>query len=445
MENNINLLLQNSKYKILNFNLELKKLYKIIFKYCSEHNVILSNYNINISKILNKNYKLYNNSLDFKFNIFSTNPKKIAIELANILYLHYSKYIVVNIFLNNKEINISIDNKRIISINLLFIYDLKLQKSNFKFDNININIDSNVFNIKYTNDLLELLFISHKLYSPKYFLEYINDDLILYNNNYTKDINNINNIYNLLIDNIIELNKNQNIYINKYNKSGIDILKQNIINYILDNIDIQIVLLDSYAIQFINSKYGLKKNNFDNYINSLHISLYSKYNQIILNLIKEYLKNNKLIEQYKIEEKKSNFYIYNDFRFYKININLIKLDTNKKINIVNIYNNVNYEIVPIIFDKKNILIPHPIVIIKFIILNIINLQLFDKFYNNNKYSNNVNKIQLLKDISFNKDIYTFIYYYGVYIDERIDKFKFKNDIYRPWQYSIKNNKLLEIN
>ena len=41
--------------------------------------------------------------------------------------------------------------------------------------------------------------------------------------------------------------------------------------------------------------------------------------------------------------------------------------------------------------------------------------------------------------------YDNIYYEGIFIDEKIDKFKLGVFVYRPWQYFIKNNKLLSFN
>jgi hypothetical protein len=70
-------------------------------------------------------------------------------------------------------------------------------------------------------------------------------------------------------------------------------------------------------------------------------------------------------------------------------------------------------------------------------------------YNINTYYQSINKIQysikLEKEINkniLNKKI--IIKYYGTFIDERIDKFTYGSNIYRPWQYQIKNGKFYRV-
>ena len=100
-------LIQKSNYKILNYKLELHKLYTIIFKFCKDNYVIISNYNYNISTINKENYDLIDINYDFKFILFSFNPKKDAINLVNKLYANYSKYTFMSSYINNKEILIT--------------------------------------------------------------------------------------------------------------------------------------------------------------------------------------------------------------------------------------------------------------------------------------------------------------------------------------------------
>ena len=80
-------------------------------------------------------------------------------------------------------------------------------------------------------------------------------------------------------------------------------------------------------------------------------------------------------------------------------------------------------------------------LIRFLLLNLISLQLFDKNYNNNYYYNFIYNLSQIKKIKLN---FTKIYYEGIFIDDKIDKFKIGSYVYRPWQYFIKNNKLLII-
>ena len=116
-------LIQKSNYKILNYKLELHKLYTIIFKFCKDNYVIISNYNYNISTINKENYDLIDINYDFKFILFSFNPKKDAINLVNKLYANYSKYTFMSSYINNKEILITVDNIKIINIYQLFEVD----------------------------------------------------------------------------------------------------------------------------------------------------------------------------------------------------------------------------------------------------------------------------------------------------------------------------------
>ena len=69
------------------------------------------------------------------------------------------------------------------------------------------------------------------------------------------------------------------------------------------------------------------------------------------------------------------------------------------------------------------------------------MQLFDKNYNSKNYQTFIYNIIRTKKININ---FKNIYYEGIFIDDKIDKFKLGSYVYRPWQYFIKNNKLLSI-
>ena len=161
-----------------------------------------------------------------------------------------------------------------------------------------------------------------------------------------------------------------------------------------------------------------------------------------MNIIKDFLLKNNLIEYYDIHYKISSFYICNDFRLKKYIIKLFNKKDNKFINIITFYNSIDYELIPIVKKINNILIPYPIVILRFLLLNLISLQLFDKNYNERIYLNFLYNIQNCKKLFIKYDN---IYYEGIFIDEKIDKFKLGVFVYRPWQYFIKNNKLLSFN
>ena len=161
------------------------------------------------------------------------------------------------------------------------------------------------------------------------------------------------------------------------------------------------------------------------------------YIKLIENIIK---KNNKL-SKYEITIKKSSFYIYNDFRLKKYIIKVIDNNTHKIYNIATFFNSTSYELIPIVYEYKNIKIPHQLVIIRFLLLNLISLQLFDKKYDSKIYQTFIYNIIRTKKINIQ---FKNIYYDGIFIDDKIDKFKLGSNIYRPWQYFVKFNKLLSI-
>lgn len=439
-ENNINSLLTNSYYKILDYKLDLNKLYNIIFDFCEKNNIIISNNNINISIIKNKKYKLTDINNDFIFNLLSTNPYKYAINLANYIYKFYSKYIVVSSYLNNKEIIITIDNNKIITFNLLFEYNDKILKK-FNFSKILINpFNDKSYNIYYGSNLYELLNISYKLYHPSNFLKFLNFN---FKNLENEEINNtFEQKFYYLIESII----NNKISTINYN---VDI-RNKINSYLLYSInsekyiDIKLILLDDYATNIIKEIADNKKINQLDIINTNQImTAIVKKDKIKLleNLIINYLKNNNLMHLYKFNNKTVSNYIIDDFRLKK-NILSVTDKNQKRIILLNIYTSVDYELFPLINIYKNILIPHPIVIIRFYILNLFNNLLYNPNYDNNlelyilnKIKLNYNFIKKINSLILDKSI--IINYYGQYINDRIDKFKFGAKIYRPWQYKLK--------
>lgn len=425
----MNNLVNKSNYKILNYKKDLEKLYNIIFKYCLKNNVVISNHNYNISVIKKYKYELIDIDNDFKFILFSFNPKKDGINLVNEIYLNYSKYCFLNSFIFDNEIIINIDNMKIINIYLLF-------ENNNKKTNINFLNDAGNL---YLPDYIELFHICHKLYNPTYFLKYINEyknEFIEYNNIKSTPINGYNLIYvyNTLINNILSnsviINKN---YIDNKNIKN-KIIKELFLELL--NIKLNIILLDINAIQYLI-------NNELKDINNLYFLLANIKNnkKIIINIIDKLIKDNKYFSHYEIFIKKSTFYVYNDFRLKKYIIKILDKNANKTYNIITLYNSPDYELIPIVKQYKNILIPHPIVIIRFLILNVITLQLFDIHYNKNIYNNFIGNLLSIKKINLN---FEFIYYEGIYKDDIIDKFKLGSYVYRPWQYFLKNNKLLTI-
>ncbi len=110
-----------------------------------------------------------------------------------------------------------------------------------------------------------------------------------------------------------------------------------------------------------------------------------------------------------------------------------------KISLVNLFNSIDYELIPIVHKYKNILIPHNFVLIRFLLINLISIQLYDKYRNVNMFDTYIFNIRYL----YNLDIkYTNIFYVGIYKDEKIDKFKMGSYVYRPWQKSIRDDTLI---
>lgn len=431
-EFNIDKLLSKSKYQILNFKKDLNKLYILIFDYCSKNNIIISNSNINICVSQNKQYNLTDLDNDFKFNLLSLNPYKDALNLSNLLFTNYSKYIVMSSYLRNKEIIISIDNDKIIKIQLLFLYMEDNKKlNNIQIENFDFKFEAKNYKLQYSTNLYELLHLSHNLYHPSNFLKF-------YKTNNTKTFIFSQLIKTLLYDNIQIQNKLE------YTNQLLEKIRKHLLNEIyLDSYSkIQLLLLDNTAIQSILNN-SMDLNNL-NYTNTLHILINSKYLDLISKILNNYIESKLDSKKYNLIIKTNIVYIINDFRFKRKNFILINKETGKKNTILYVYNSLDYEVIPTIMENKTLYIPHPLVIIRFLIINLYYMQLFDPSYDKISYNKFLNKINLLvnADDSTILKKYNLINYIGVFIDERINKFQLGATIYRPWQYKTKYNKLL---
>jgi hypothetical protein len=431
-EFNIDKLLSKSKYQILNFKKDLNKLYILIFDYCSKNNIIISNSNINICVSQNKQYNLTDLDNDFKFNLLSLNPYKDALNLSNLLFTNYSKYIVMSSYLRNKEIIISIDNDKIIKIQLLFLYMEDNKKlNNIQIENFDFKFEAKNYKLQYSTNLYELLHLSHNLYHPSNFLKF-------YKTNNTKTFIFSQLIKTLLYDNIQIQNKLE------YTNQLLEKIRKHLLNEIyLDSYSkIQLLLLDNTAIQSILNN-SMDLNNL-NYTNTLHILINSKYLDLISKILNNYIESKLDSKKYYLIIKTNIVYIINDFRFKRKNFILINKETGKKNTILYVYNSLDYEVIPTIMENKTLYIPHPLVIIRFLIINLYYMQLFDPSYDKIAYNKFLNKINLLVNVDDSTILkkYNLINYIGVFIDERINKFQLGATIYRPWQYKTKYNKLL---
>ena len=281
--------------------------------------------------------------------------------------------------------------------------------------------------------------LSHNLYHPSHFLKF-------YKTNNAKTLIFSQLIKTLLYDNIQIKNKLEFEYPNQ--------LLEKIRKYLLNEIyldsysKIQLLLLDNLAIQSILNTDTGNGNSIDlnnlNYTNILHILINSKYLDLISKILNNYIEYKLDSKKYNLIIKTNTVYIINDFRFKRKNFILINKETGKKNTILYVYNSLDYEVIPTIMEYKTLYIPHPLVIIRFLIVNLYYMQLFDPSYDKISYNKFLNKINLLvnPDVSTLLKKYNLINYIGVFIDERINKFQLGATIYRPWQYKTKYNKLL---
>jgi len=295
------------------------------------------------------------------------------------------------------------------------------------------------------------LYLTHKLYHPAYFLKYIkNADNInkepIVNETPISGFNIIDK-YNYLINNL-KSNIEGGKIIKKRPKINI---KQLILSEFFDIItttvlnDLKFILLDIHAITLLKLDRNEKGHNLNfyntlNFITNnnnteLNVGNVTKY---IMEIFKDIMKKNKITYD-KIAYTVSTFYLHDDFRLKKINIFIIVND--KKISLINIFNSIDYELIPIVKKYNKLLIPHELVIIRFLLINLLSLQLYDKNYNINYYNDFISQIETCKNLDIKHNT---IYYTGTFVDEKIDKFKYGSELYRPWQYFIKNKKLLEL-
>ena len=368
--------------------IELAK-YKTIKEHNNKKNSLIIEI-INEFCISNKIIHKYIPTVKFIFNLYSIQPFKDANNLTNMLFNKLNnKYIILHTKIQNKELIISIDNVKFIYIKLLFIPN---------------NIVYKLLDIKN----LELPLIVNLL------LEYDDKKLLseILDNNYD----------NNLINEFKKKNKIKKIEI-QHNNIKSNIIKS-LLNFIIKE---NIILLDYYAIQlFINEEII----NFNNIIHLLYqdknlLNIIQNYLNIILNNLK--LKGEIII-------KHDYLYIINNFRLKKTiiyyNFYNEKYKNYSKLIIVNCYNLLSYNVIPVINN-----IPHPTIILKFLIINLIYITMYSK--NKNLYHQNINLIHQTSQLDkiFNNK-YKII---GIYKNEELNLDI--HQVYRPIQYKLNNGEL----
>ena len=357
------------------------KIIKIIKTFCLENNIIL---------------EFDNNSIDFEFILYSVEPYKHSNNLSNLLYQEISKFIILYTKIENKELAISVNNQKIIFIKLLFIPNRSIFE---KFDIIPQNK-----NLIIMPDMINL---------------------------YLQTEENI-NLDNILKNNLIDKEKYQSIIpVNKKNINKQHIDKNSIKNKVIKEL---YSFLKQYDIIFLDY-YGLNEN-IDTFNNTLQFIYQVNIINEIKNKINESLK--KLNIEADIIINTDRTYMINNFRLRKILIYLSiynkKYKSFNKINILNCFNELEYNILPVLISNKNI--THPYILLKYVIINLIYIQL----YSNTKHISYFDNIEYLKKILAmdNNDIkkYKFI---GIYKNEELDLYIY--NVYRPYQYFLKYNNL----
>jgi hypothetical protein len=418
---NINNILDNAKFKVnkyknTSFYINIKK---DIIKYCQQNLIIIND----IEEIDNNIYNLY--TLD---------PYKISIELCNLLF-KYDKYISLLTNINNKSFTIKLNNEALINIYLLFIYNNKEIYKTITFiknDNLLflppfiklINIYNDLYDIDqfYDYNIDDKLYITQDEYLQKTITEYKQSDINV-------DIN-INSIkYNLIKDIIYKLNKN----------------------------DINHIKLDYYYLIELQNKFNI--NNTIDYNNSLNIIIDKLSDiELIKNILIHSYKKKYKFNKYDNDDdiihiQKNNTYIIHDFRLVHYKIYLVhynkKYKNHNHILLLNIFNSLEYEILPIIKLNNSILhsnyITHEFVIYRFIFIIVLNILFYEKkhLYKINNYINMINEINLLlNDNKLSNDMYEFIGNYRNYnFDKILYSKKFKNYPYKPLIYHKQNNSL----
>lgn len=354
---------------------------KIIKEYCESNQVILE----------------FQEDVNFKITIYSSRPFKDGNSLCNLLYSNGFKYIILHTKITNTELMISINNQKLIYFKLLFIPNTIIyQKLKITYEKNKISLPPLILNL--------LLECNNKC----------DIDNLISNENIKID----------LFDNYLNQNKIKN-----YDESiRDDTLKYDIIKDLLQFVKtLSIILLDYYAIH----------NNPINFNKTLQIICDDFVIIEIKNKIKEILDMSSIKGDIHIQ--KDHTYIVDDFRLNKtliyISVYNKKYKSVNKINIINCFNELSYNIIPV--SISNNLIAHPYILLRYLIINIIYVYIY--LDNSNIiFTDTIYNIQLLLKKIKNIDIknYKFI---GIYKNEELDLEILH--VYRPEQYKLKYDKL----
>jgi hypothetical protein len=347
-----------------------KKYYDFILKFIKVNKLLISNINLLIEEDIQ-----YNEPLE----IYVINPKEVATQLLNKICSKLSKEFLIKVEIEDKHYSIDHISKTYLKISYINQY-----KNTTLLDYIHPTIINDYILLP---PILELINIYKKIYNP----EYVNEWENLINQS-------------IIIKKITDENIKKTI---KNIKGGDECIK-------CPKEDLQLKKVKEELINCIN-----------NYKDYLYVHLPDK---IITVLSKNEIQtdferfNNYLNKKgdYTLTFKEKNLFIGKDLRInkYSIYVSISKSFINKQIPILDIYNNLSYELVPFKCNN-NLNIIHPWVEIRFYYIEIwnilvayniklINLEKLEQYI-----SNIINKINLLnldwKELP--------IKYNGIYINE----------------------------
>lgn len=235
-----------------------------------------------------------------------------------------------------------------------------------------------------------------------------------------KKLYTINNFYSEiiesdLIDNIPKIENNDKEIKITY--------KYKILKDFYETNELDIILLDYYALISENINYNTTMN-----------MIIDTDIKIIKKILDKIIKKNKIKAKINIISNDS-YYIAHDFRLKKETIYMTI--NNTKIYLMNIYNSMQYEILPIRTNINKFMIPHRVVLLRFLFIDLYLNKLYNAHLDNIYY--------LIQEINKIDDSRENCIWVGIYRDESNDKIlEIKNNErqyfpYYPQKYYINNN------
>ena len=337
----MDVIIENAKYKINNYRNT--KFYndidKIVVDFCNENNVIIE-------------------KKDNVYVLYSNDAKDLVVILAKQIH-KIDKYVTIKPSVKDKDFTILVNNERLITFFLL----LEEEKQTISALNITDKIP----------DILNMIMDLKEMYSP--------DTLIKNQDNDEEYINSI--------------EKYIKTFVNDSNMN-----KKNIQNMILEKLKHKLDKTEIKHIEVLDTPYTIliKERNDIGIIKEMVLSIYEKIN-------KKFNKNIQ-INKSVIYIQRNKTYIPGDnkllhFKLYIKHFNK-KYNTINQILICNIFNSLQYELMPVYNNK-----PHKLVVYRISLLIILNMLLYRKKNNFilppkinefNKFKGAINEVRQTKDL-----------------------------------------------